>query len=74
MTPTHLTLGARRGEAECGPALLGGWIGGGLLAAAALSGGLGWLPAAALCALGGSLLALRLRQPAPRPVRVRARS
>ena len=60
-----------------GPALFGGWIGGGLFAGLALWSGLGWLAALVAYSLGGALLLLviaalplieaRPRQPALRP-------
>ena len=83
MNSPRLDPGARREDrgAGLGPALLGGWIGGGLLGALALWNGLGWLAALAAYSLGGSLLVLafallplvefRLPQPASRLAYVR---
>lgn len=68
-----------------GPALVGGWIGGTLLAAAAFHAGLGWLAVLAAYGFGGAILIaafavvphieFNLNVPALRlaPVRQRAR-
>lgn len=79
------TAGASEGGGGLGPALLGGWVGGTLLAAAAFHAGLGWLAVLAAYGFGGAILIaafavlphieVSLHVPAMRlvPVRQRAR-